>query len=274
MGLYEEKLASLNLEYQEIDIETKFGRTRIIKTGNPNGKELVFFHGINAGSPLTLEAVKELGEKYTLYMVDTIGQTTKSAETVLNMKDNSYAVWANELLEKLNLSNANIISISYGAFISQKLMIHYPNRIGKCIMVVPSGIVSSYILPSITKLSFPLIQFMITKKDKYLRKFTKAFVPDGDEFMLKMQRIMLLDVKMDYTKPFILKAKDIAHFEKPVYIITADNDIFFPNEKIQSTAPKIFKNLKNIYVLKNTKHMPHPTTFLEIQSKIIEWIEN
>lgn len=41
MSLYEEKLNSLQIDYKEIDVKTSFGNTRVIKTGNENGKPIV-----------------------------------------------------------------------------------------------------------------------------------------------------------------------------------------------------------------------------------------
>lgn len=67
MRLYEEKLSSLGIDYQEIDVHTTFGKTRVIKTGNKQGPVVVLFHGINTGSPVALEAVKELRNKYLFY---------------------------------------------------------------------------------------------------------------------------------------------------------------------------------------------------------------
>src|SRR5690606_26872895 len=123
-----------------IDVQTAYGNTRVIKTGNENGKKIVFFHGINAGAPICLEAVKGLGENYLLYAIDTIGQATKSDETVLNIKNDDYALWADEVLEKLAIEEADFVGISYGAYILQKLITHRPKRVNKCIFVVPSGL--------------------------------------------------------------------------------------------------------------------------------------
>ena len=51
MSLYDEKLSSLNIDYVELDIETQFGKTRVIKTGNSKGKPIILFHGINVTFP-------------------------------------------------------------------------------------------------------------------------------------------------------------------------------------------------------------------------------
>ncbi|MCK0159439.1 alpha/beta fold hydrolase [Allomuricauda sp. F6463D] len=272
MSLYDEKLSSLNIDYVALDIETQFGNTRVIKTGNSKGKPIILFHGINAGAPLTLEAVKELRDDYQLFAVDTIGQATQSAETVLNIKDDSYALWADEVVEKLNIENANYIGISYGAYILQKLITHKPKTVDKCIFIVPSGLVNGNFWESLTKLSFPLIRFMITKKDHHLKAFTKAFVPENDEFMFKMQKLLLLGVKIDYRRPILLTKKDVLHFKKPIFIMVASDDIFFPGKGAEKRSREIFSNLKEVYFLKNTKHMPSKETYPEIQMKIKEWL--
>lgn len=273
MSLYEEKLKSLQIDYKEIDINTTFGRTRVIKTGNENGKIIVLFHGINAGAPLTLEAVKDLRKDYLLYAIDTIGQATMSDEKRINILDNSYALWSEEVLRLLSINEAIFIGISYGAYILQKLVTYKPEIVKKCIFVVPSGLVNGKAGASITKLTFPLIRFLITKKDAHLKKFTKAFVPEEDDFMFRLQKAILTGVNMDYRRPILLEEKDVKNFTSPVYMIVADNDIFFPGHEATERAKKIFKNFKEVHVLKNCKHMPSKVDYLQIQQKIKDWIE-
>jgi pimeloyl-ACP methyl ester carboxylesterase len=273
LALYDEKLNSLGIAYKEIDVNTSYGRTRVIKTGNEKGKVVVMFHGINAGSPLALEAVKELREKYLFYAIDTIGQATKSDETILDIKDNSYALWADEVLENLSIEKADFIGISYGAYILQKLITHRPDRVSKCIFVVPSGLVNGAFLESMIKLSFPLTRFLITKKDNHLKSFIKAFVPEDDNFMFRLQKALLLGVNMDYRRPVLLQENDVKHFTQPVYMMVSDNDIFFPGDEAVKKAKQIFKNLKEVHYLKNSKHMPHIGTYPEIQQKLSNWID-
>lgn len=272
MTLYDEKLNSLEIVYDEIDVKTSFGRTRVIKTGNENGQKIVLFHGINAGAPLTLEAVKGLRNKYLLYAIDTIGQATKSDENRINIKDNSYALWAIEVLKELQIKEANFIGISYGSYILKKLISHSPEKVLKCLFIVPSGLVNGAFRPSLMRLTLLLIRFHITKKDNHLKAFLKAFVPEDDEFMFKLQKAMLLGVNMDYRRPVLLQEKEIQNFTNPVYIMVADDDIFFPGNAAINRAKKIFRNIQDIYVLKNCKHMPARDLFPVIEDKIKLWI--
>ncbi len=270
--LYYEKLNSLKIEYQEIDVNTKYGRTRVIKTGKSNGTKIIVFHGMNTGAPVALEAIKELTDSYNIFAIDTIGQATQSEETRVNIKDNSFALWADEVLEKLQIKTANFIGVSYGGFILQKLISHKPERVSKCIFVVPAGLVDGAFFPSLTKVTFPLIKFLLTKNDNHLHNFLSKFINEDDNFMFRLQKAMLLGVKMDYRRPPILKIKDVMHFEKPVYLMTVDNDIFFPGNESIKKAQNIFKNLQDIYILENNKHMPNKKQYPEIQQKIREWI--
>ncbi len=273
MSLYEEKLKSLEIDYQEVDVKSSYGNTRIIITGNKQGKPIVLFHGINAGAPLTLEAVKDLRKDYLLYAIDTIGQATKSDENRIDINDNSYALWAVEILDKLNLYEADFIGISYGAYILQKLITYRPEMVSKCIFVVPSGLVNGKFGVSMARLTFPLIRFLITKRDTDLRKFIKAFVPEEDEFMFRLQKALLTGLNMDYRRPTLLKEKDVKNFTNPVYMIVAEDDVFFPGLEAIDRAKALFNNFKEAYTLKNCKHMPDKKNYSEIQQKIKYWLE-
>jgi esterase/lipase len=114
---------------------------------------------------------------------------------------------------------------------------------------------------------------MITKKDNHLKAFTKAFVPEDDDFMFRMQKALLLGVNIDYRRPTLLTKENVQHFEKPVFIVAALDDIFFPGKDAEKRGREIFKNLKEVYFLKNTKHMPSKETYPEIEMKIREWLK-
>jgi pimeloyl-ACP methyl ester carboxylesterase len=272
MELYDEKLRSLNIDYEQIDVQTSYGRTRIIKTGNESGKPVVLFHGINAGAPLTIEAVKGLCPDYLIYAIDTIGQATKSEENRIDINDDSFAVWADETLEQLGIQGASFIGVSYGAYILQKLITHRPARVEKCIMVVPGGLVNGAIGASMIKLTFPLLRFLLTKRDDHLRSFIKSFVPESDDFMFRLQRALLTGLNMDYRRPVLLQKKDVEHFTAPVYMIVADDDVFFPGDQTIKRAQSLFQNLKETYVLKDCMHMPAVDRYPEIQQQLRAYI--
>lgn len=228
---------------------------------------------IDADDKNPYSAVKALCDTYWFYAIDTLGQTTKSDETRLDIHGAAYALWADEVLEKLSLPKVDVIGISYGAFILQKLMIYKPERLQKCLLIVPSGLSNGPFWASMKKLTLPLIRFMVTKKEEHLRAFTKAFVPEDDQHMLQLQRALLTGVHMDFRRPTLTKATDVRHLQSPVYIMVADDDVFFPGRPSAESARKIFPNLKEVYTLKDCKHIPSANIYGIMQQKIGSWLE-
>lgn len=272
LKLYESKLAKLDIAYEERDLETAYGNTHVIILGESHLPPLVSLHGIHAGAPVTLEALKGLQDRYRIFAIDSIGQATKSAETKMELKDNSFGIWLAETMDKLGIEKAPIVGVSYGAFILQRLMAHAPEKVEKGIFVVPSGLVDGPLFRSMKELTWPLIRFMITKKDKHLIAFMDAFYKTKDKHWIEFQRLMLTQVKVDYRKPPLLKPAEVAHLEAPVYALVAENDIFFPGQEAIAHCQKCFKNFKGSAVLKGGKHIPDETTYPEIEAQIGAWL--
>lgn len=273
MSLYDQKLQSFtNNDYEELNVDTFAGNTHVIVRGNKNLPPVVIFHGIHAGAPVALEAMQDLYKKHCIYAVDTIGQATKSDETTLDFKSNEYGKWASEVLEKLGIEHVPVIAISYGAFILNELIKVSPQKVQKAIYIVPSGFANGDFLPSFSRLSIPLFKFHFTKKEKYLVKFMDAFFTTKDKHWIEFQKNILLGVKMDYRRPPLLSEKDTQNFDAPVFAIIAENDVFFPKEKAIPRMKKVFSDLKEIYILKDAKHIPDESRYNEIKNKIEEWL--
>lgn len=272
MDLYDKKLNFCEVEYKSIYTNTFAGKTHVLQVGNSEKPPLVVLQGIHAGSGTTLSAIKKLTSCYQLYIIDTIGQATKSSETTLPLKGNHLANWLNEVLDELELKNVSILGISYGAFLLQKLITYYPEKINKVIFLVPSGLTNGSLSQSFKKITVPLIKFMFFKKNKHLKQMMNAFYTEYDKDDVLFQKTILTGVKMDFRRPHILTAKQTKLFDKPVYIIAAENDIFFPANEAIKKCEELFPNFKESFILKSSKHIPGNKSFLDIEEKVKEWL--
>jgi pimeloyl-ACP methyl ester carboxylesterase len=273
LQLYEQKLKECNIEYEEMYVDTFAGKTHVTITGKNENPPLFVLHGIHAGAPLVLEAVKGLRHKFRIFAIDTIGQATKSDETPLSVKGNENAIWLAETMEKLQIKKAPIIGVSYGAFILQKLIVFFPDYIEKALFVVPAGFAKGEYFTSMKKLTLPLIQYLLFKNESRLLQFMDAFYTSIDDYSVAFQKNLLLGVKMDLNQPPLLSKEEVQDFTQPVYIMVAEDDIFFPGRQSLQVCQKIFKNFKNFHVLKNNKHIPGHNTYPEIESKLQDWLE-
>lgn len=275
MKLYEDKLRSCGFEqFEDRYIKTSFGKTHVIISGPEHAEPLVILHGINAGAPMAMEPLAHLNKERRLIGIDTPGQAGKSDERRLKMNSDEYGQWLSETLNGLNLENVDIVAVSYGAFLLQKLIAYAPQKIKKAIFIVPSGFVSGPMLASMKLLSFPLIRFLITKKDEHLKKFLSAFYGDIDNFAMNMQRTLLLGFKMDYSRPLLMKESESKGFDQPVFVMVADTDVFFPGPKALERCKVLFKNIKGTHLLVGCKHIPGKERYGEIAERIEFWLKN
>lgn len=272
LELYDKKLSVCNIQYEERYVDTFAGKTHVIITGGDEKPPVVLLHGINAGAPLALEAIRGITEKYRIYAIDTVGQVGKSSETRLDVKGDAYARWLAETMDQLELFRAAFIGVSYGAFLLQKLMTYFPERIAKGIFIVPGGFGNGPFFRSLTQLTIPLIRFMISKKERDLLKFMDAFFVTKDEHSVEMQKNILLGVKVDFRRPTILKKEDVKMLKAPVYTMVADDDVFFPGEITIERCQSLFYDFRESYVLKGGKHIPDQDRYQEIEDKVDEWL--
>ena len=122
LSLYEKQLKRIKGKYEDIYIDTSFGKTHLIETGNLSGSPLLVFHGGNATTAYNLLACDFLMKDFHIYAVDTIGHPGKSAEVSLSHQNNDYGKWAAEVIEKLGYESISCFGGSFGAGIIAKTM--------------------------------------------------------------------------------------------------------------------------------------------------------
>lgn len=272
MALYERKLAETGMQCEE-EWHTVFGGlTHVLVCGDRKKPAVMLLHGINAGAPMALEAVKGLESDYCIYAVDSVGQATKSAENRLSFSDLSYGRWLSELMTALKHDDMTVIGVSYGAFLLNQLIRHSPEKVNKAIYIVPSGFANGDFMSSMKRLSLPLMKFQISKKDEDLIKFMDAFYISKDAYSLAFQKLTLTGVKMDYRRPPLLKKGDVQNFKSPVYALIAGDDVFFPGDITLKRIKEIFEGYKESYMLKHARHVPDKSDYPVILEKLKKWL--
>lgn len=255
--LYDKQLASLNINFEDIYLNTRFGKTHLIKTGNPDGKPILLFHGGNSTAPYYLKGFLYLKYKHLIYAVDTIGHPGKSDQNVLSAINLEYGEWASDVISGLGFKEIICIGGSFGGGILAKLMCVAPQKISKAILLVPSGICNVSTFSIIYKLGIPMILYIITKNEKWLKKSILPMTVDEkeiDEETLKMVRETFNHVSVKAVMPSNVKKKYMDNYDAPTLLIAGEKDILFPGNKIINRAKEIIPNLKT-YLMKDSGHL-------------------
>ena len=256
LALYDKQLEKLNTPFSDIYVNTFFGRTHLIETGCKSGKPLLVFHGGNSTTAYNLLICRFLLDDFHVYAVDTVGHPGKSAETDISPRGYDYGKWASEVIDGLGFEKMLCFGGSFGGGILAKLMCYAPNKVEKAVLIVPSGI-NNAIPVSSAKMMLPLIQYRITKQEKYLIKtalFMALHREVIDEDTLDILRDSFENVKTKVGMPSNVDAKRMAGFHAPSLVIAGDRDCMFPASRVLPRARQILANCQTIE-LKGSGHM-------------------
>jgi pimeloyl-ACP methyl ester carboxylesterase len=270
LNLYNQKLKELEIEYTYKVIDTDFGKTNIIVAGDSTKPPLIIIHGSNGCAPIALETYPTLSKKFQIFAIDVLAQPNKSAETRLSMKDNSYGLWINELINKLELKNVTMAGFSFGGLIILKTLIQNESNIKEVFLSAPAFIVNGNPLIALFKIFIPMKRYIKTKKTKYLEKFLESLFSEKDEFAHNYLSKVFLYFNMDFSPVPVIKKEEALFIKTPITLIVAKKDIIFPGVKMMKRANKIFPSLKNTLLLEDSKHVQNRKDNTKIEKLILQ----
>lgn len=254
--MYDRQLLKLGKSFFDIYVETSFGKTHIVETGNSKGTPLLIFHGGNSTSAYNLLMCQFLLEDFHLYAVDIIGHPGKSDEVCLSHRGYDYGKWASEVIDKMGYDKISCFGGSFGGGVLAKLICIAPEKVEKAVLVVPAGISNAMPISSV-KMMIPLLQYRMTKKEKYL--FKTALYMALHEDVLDRDTLDIVKDSFDNVKtkvgmPTNIKGHKLSEYNSPTFVIASEKDCLFPAEKVLARAKQIFTNCK-VYELKDSGHM-------------------
>ncbi|MCM3291511.1 alpha/beta hydrolase [Paenibacillus sp. MER 180] len=136
---YDRTLTLWNTPFTSVELETHFGRTHVIASGSEDAPPLVLLHAHEFSSTMWYRNSLELSKHFRIYAVDIIGDKNKTLVTRFPNSREEYAQWLCEVLDALHIERADIVGISFGALLALNLAIHFPERVGRAIIMSPSS---------------------------------------------------------------------------------------------------------------------------------------
>ncbi|WGF91692.1 alpha/beta hydrolase [Aequorivita marisscotiae] len=269
ISLYNQKLKELNIEYSEKSVETKFGVTNVITTGDAQNPPLVLIHGTGGCAPQILDSFPNLASKYCVYAIDVLAQPNKSAENRLDMKSLDYGKWLIEMIIKLRLKNVTLVGFSFGGFISLKALEFNETPIRHVFLIAPVYIVNGNPLVGLFKMFIPLKKFIKTNNQKHIKKVMGVLFSEYDDFALNYMSNTFQHCNMDFSPLPVITKDSAKNIKTPISIFAAEKDILFPGKKMIKRAKNIFPSLEVVDLLEGSKHVPNTNNFRTIEDKII-----
>lgn len=255
LNLYDQKLKDLNINYQYKTVETTFGKTNVIITGDESKPPILIVHGSNGCAPIALETYFGLDTHFQVFAVDVLAQPNKSAETRLSMKNDDYGMWLHKVIDDLKLKNVTLAGFSFGGLVILKALEFKDNNIKDVFLTAPAYIVNGNPLKALFKVFIPMKRYIRTKKIKFVDSFLNELFTEKDAFAAQFLSKVFLQFTMDFTPVPVINRREANSIKTPITILAAKNDLMFPGEKMIKRANRIFPSLKKTILLEESKHV-------------------
>ncbi|MEV7600136.1 alpha/beta fold hydrolase [Kitasatospora sp. NPDC089797] len=123
-----------------LDVPTRFGTTRVQRTGPAHGRPVVLLPGSGGNALMWHAYVERLAEHHPVIAVDTVGEPGASVQTAPIGDGDDAADWLEELLAALDVPAAHVVGCSYGGWIALRHQIRHPGRTTGLTLVDPAGL--------------------------------------------------------------------------------------------------------------------------------------
>lgn len=255
LDLYDQKLAELDIPTESLYLDTSFGETHLLKTGDPANPPIILVHGSNGCAPIALESYPNLREQFQVFAVDVIGQPNKSAETRVSMKDDSYGQWMNEIIDALGLDQVVLAGFSFGGLIILKTLLYDPTKVKEVFLASPAYLVNGNPLRTLYKVFLPMRRYLKSQMPKHIEQFLDTLFTQRDTFAIEFLSKVFLHFDMDFRPVPVIRKHQAMRIKTPITLVAAKKDVLFPGKKMVKKAKRIFPSLKQAILLEDSKHV-------------------
>lgn len=249
------------LDYRRVELSTQLGRTSVLAKNHerkdlepivflPGGRTCGIFWDLNGN-------LKPLYDEHRIYLVDVNGQPGLSAGRAPLIDSDGYGNWLEEILDKLEITEASFVGASFGGSLVAKLAEAAPGRIKKAFLCNPAGFANiSFGLKNLYYLLAPMILKTPASVENFLDRivFHEDFKLDADRrellagFLLYTNRNFLMGA--ENPRPF--SDQVLSKLTAPTYLLLDRDDRFIDPQKTYEKARKVLPNLvKTVWLEKH-----------------------
>lgn len=264
LKIYDSLLEHWYSPNEKFYVNTHYGSTFIIASGEKENPPLILLHGSAMNSIMWLGDVREYSRNYRVYAVDIPGEPGKSDEHQLPFNGSALAEWLNDVYNALSIEKASLIVISLGAWLSVKFSVYYPEKVNKLVLLSPAGIGKQKISFLITATVYRLLGEKVV--NKLFRKVNgNQNIPD---VILKYQK--LIGENFNYRREIIPVYSDseLKRLIMPTILFVGGKDVMFHSAKTAKRLENLLPHA-NINIIPGAGH-----TLINLTVKIIAFIES
>ena len=266
-GWYSRFLEKIPYPLSSEYVSTTYGRSHVLLAGDPKNQPLVCLHSMLTSSAHLLSELGNLPEKYFIIAPDIPGQSVKGLPLHLSYDDHSHSEWLKEILDEMNIDQADIFGVSLGGFIAHQFTSDHSHMVRSLSLMVPAGIVQGNVTKGLMKMAGPFIRYKINPNEETLKKLAGNLLTTWDEDWGNYLGDAFNDFKFHSKIPPLASDEDLQKIDTPCLVIAGKEDISFPGYPLIERVQKHISNVETV-LLEDSKHCP-PTT-----NEFRQWLSN
>jgi pimeloyl-ACP methyl ester carboxylesterase len=253
---YDRGFQKMGIPYETKYVETRFGATHVVISGNRDGKSVVLWHGGNANSTSWTNWITTFAPTYRVFTADTIGEMGKSAPSRPSRDGPAYGQWAADTLEGLGLERANMIGASNGGWLILKLASVASEKIGSAILMSAAGF-----RPLDKKFVFRfMIPYLTRSHAEAARRFWEILSPPDlppDPDFLEFFELMLAEFRLGFGSPPVIRDSEIRQLTAPTYLLMGQYENTFTSGpyKVLERGLSLLPNLVAAEIVPGVGHL-------------------
>lgn len=229
--------------------------------GNEEGKPILFLNGLTQSVESWYGYLDAFRNKYYIVLLDLIGQPkSQKNEKLLTFEE--HAQLCVNLMESLSIKSFNLVGISYGGLVAQRLAYHFPDQVERLVIMAACSIKTPH---------FKLIEqswWKALKLNSY-EDFAAIILPwavgtkivEHPSFNLeKMQEyrklnpisIQSLNNLMGATKKWEDYSREVAQIKCDTLLMGGQNDYIFPVSSMEELHSNMTHSI--LHIIKDVGH--------------------
>jgi pimeloyl-ACP methyl ester carboxylesterase len=257
MAHYDTALQNMDIPYESRYVETRFGATHAVVSGNENGKSVVLWHGGNANAASWVLWITALAPTYHLYaIIDTIGDMGKSAPSRPPKRGPAYGQWAADTLQGLGLKQANMIGISNGGWLILKLGGVAPEMIGSAVLMSSAGFRP---MSKMFLLRFMILYVLFRSPAEVARRFLVMLEPPGapppGPEALELFALLMGGFRLGQKSPPMVSDAEIRRLAAPTCLMMGQHEVTCDPYKVIERGLSLLPNVISAEVVPEVGHL-------------------
>jgi pimeloyl-ACP methyl ester carboxylesterase len=242
-----------------------------IDTGGEDKPPLVFIHGQGASWQCWLLNLAHFMGTHRCIAPDLPGFGESPLPDGEDVSINGYARLVDRLCDALDIQAADVIGNSMGGFVGAELVICYPTRVQRLVLVSPAGITSEYLarrpLMTAARLAAMAEAGLASRRDEFVRRrrLRRLVLQAVVRYPEKISGPLAWELIHGSGREGFLPALDaligysirdrLPRIEIPVLLVWGRNDILVPVEDAERYEELIGPNARKV-IFEDTGHVP------------------